>query len=137
MLKSEINPLSVDRVKLSEKLQSISPIRRLLIPEEFCDLALAFLNENSTQSDSVSDEIKDNSEAKEEYLSGNELHLNSQDFIIPPSDKSLPDPVLIVETRGKSKNPVKESKIDSSTATPPASGLNQVEDLEEWLDDLF
>ena len=133
MLKGEINPLSVDRVKLSEKLQTISPIKRLLIPEEFCDLALEYLNESSAHSDSVSDETTDTAGVKEECLSGNELHLKSQDFIIPDSVLKVDER----ESRDNSKNPDKESKIISSTSTPPASDLNQVEDLEEWLDDLL
>ena len=133
MLNSEINPLSVDRVKLSEKLQTISPVERLLIPEEFCKLALEFLNENSAKPDSVSDEIKDTSGVREDNLSGNELHLKSQDFIIPKSELRVDER----ETRGQSKNPDKESKINYSTTTAPASELNQVEDLEDWLDDLL
>ena len=44
MVTNPNNSLSVDRVKLSEKLQSISPKQRLLIPEEFSQLAMSYLH---------------------------------------------------------------------------------------------
>ena len=145
------NPLSIDKIKLSEKLQAVSPLDRLFIPEEFSVLALSYLNRKppsiaNAESQFVSDgdnglnpsinRVNDKSDIilPPNGISQNSpINLVSQDFIIPPS---IEYPAV---TLGHKSRMEEESKVSESTqkllATP--LGLELVEELEDWLDELM
>ena len=149
------NPLSIDRVKLSEKLQTVSPVDRLLIPEQFSDLALSYLNKNTpnitdTDSQLVSNENNNhsiNGVDKKSYksLTHNEdkmqisqniaMDLVPQDFIIPSSNESTA--VIMGHERRTEKKIEYETTHKETKLTGTPSELEQVEELEDWLNDLI
>ena len=151
------NPLSIDRVKLNEKLQTVSPVDRLLIPEQFSDLALSYLNKNTpnitdTDSQLVSNEnnnlnhsINGVDKKTDKSLTHNEdkmqisqniaMDLVPQDFIIPSSNESTA--VIMGHERRTEMKIEYETTHKETKLTGTPSGLEQVEELEDWLNDLI
>ena len=151
------DPLTIDRIKLSEKLQKVSPIERLLIPAEFASLALSFLKKNNSDSTENSQQISDlvtnktEAETKRESCAGKDevtptlIELHPNDLIIPPkSEESIgasltdaSDPSLKVDKECEHIQVVD----DIPKAKPVGRSTNpaelEVDDLEEWLDDIL
>ena len=141
------NPLSIDRIKLSEKLQAVSAVDRLFIPEEFSVLALSYLNKQlhptsdtesqlvaSSLNSSINDTILLPNGEEKQNSKNIEVNLESHDFIIPPSIES--PAVTLGQAREKEEN--ESETIQKSTKLPcnPLT-LVQTEELEDWLDDLI